>query len=69
MVDDFFFSKLCMHLALIVCILLLDLINMMAFSVVLDRDYSEFRKELYCVLAHDSEEDLILFEEFRSGLL
>lgn len=39
------------------------------FSVVLDRVYSEFHKGLYCILACDSEEDLILFEEFRSGLL
>lgn len=67
----FLFSKLCMHLAMIVCILLLDVINttFFFFSVVLDRDYSEFHRGLYCILACDSEEDLILFEEFRSGLL
>lgn len=40
-----------------------------AFSAVLDRDYSEFHKELHCILAHVSEEDLILFQELSSGLL
>jgi len=39
------------------------------FSVVLDRDYSEFHKELHCILACASEEDIILYKEFRSGLL
>lgn len=57
-----------MHtLAMTLCILLLDLIKIVFLAVW--TDFSEFLRELHWVLACDSEEELILFKGFRSGLL